>query len=75
MAKGRGRGRTVRSLKGAHGGGTTFSRNSSVAPSTGNTIGSYKLTNPAAAKAYGARGKLGNPSGSMVQTGRFGGGR
>jgi hypothetical protein len=63
-----------KSVKSSHGGGTTFSRNSQAAPSTGNSIGGYKMTNPIVGK-QGGKAKLGNPSSSMVSTGRFGGGR
>lgn len=67
MAKGRGRKAKI----GGHGGGTTFSRNSSVAPSTGSTIGKVGLTNPIVGK-QGGKAKLGNPSSSMVSVGKFG---
>lgn len=59
--------------KKSHGKGTSFGRNSSTAPSTGSSIGKMKLTNPVTSKYGGSKGaKLGNPSSSMVQVGKFG---
>ena len=51
--------------------GTSFGRNSSTAPNTGGTIGTVKVNNYMTGK-QGGKAKLGNPSSSMVQVGKFG---
>lgn len=53
------------------GGGTSFGRNSAVAPSTGSSIGTFGITNPIVGK-QGGKAKLGNPSQSMVSLNRNG---
>jgi hypothetical protein len=58
------------------GGGVRFGRNSSAKPSTGGSIKSYGVKNmagPGAVAGGMTKGtRLGNPSGSMTKTGRFG---
>lgn len=51
--------------------GTSFSRNSKTAPSTGGSIGTIGLKNPIVGK-QGGKAKLGNPSSSMTSLKRNG---
>lgn len=51
--------------------GTSFGRNSKTAPSTGGSIGTYKVKNNMPGK-QGGKAKLGNPSSSMVSLSKIG---